>query len=239
MMKQQPFRFKMFEVAQDLCAMKVNTDGVLLGAWACSKLENSVQFVLDIGTGSGVIALMLAQVSQQAKVDAIDIDELSCMQTKINFEQSNWSERLAVFNAPIQQFSSGYKYDVIVSNPPYFVGDLQAKDHRKNNARHGVSLSYDELIYACSNLLNETGSCFIVIPAHNFMLLQNIAAQNKLFVNECMSVCAVEGKEPYILLLQLQRLEMPCRHSTLSIQHSDGNFSNEYITLTKSFYLKF
>ncbi len=238
-MKQQPFRFKMFEVAQDLCAMKVNTDGVLLGAWACSKLKNSVQFVLDIGTGSGVIALMLAQVSQQAKVDAIDIDELSCKQAKFNFEQSNWSERLAVFSTPLQQFSSSYKYDVIVSNPPYFVDDLKTKDYRKNNARHSASLSYVELINGCSNLLNETGSCFIVIPAHNFMLFQTIAAQNKLFVNECMSVSAVEGKEPYILLLHLQRLEIPCRYSTLSIQHRDGNFSNEYIALTKLFYLKF
>ncbi len=238
-MTQGPFRFKKFEVAQHLCSMKVNTDGVLLGAWACSKVNDSCHRVLDIGTGSGVIALMIAQCTQHAWVDAIDIDELSCQQADMNFANSDWRDRLKAYHTSLQLFLPEYQYDLIVSNPPYFVNDLKGEGHRKNLARHSVALIYAYLLKGCYRLLSESGSCYIVIPDSNALMFQALAQEQKLFVKEILSVCAIQDKAPYLSLFQLQKWEAPVAISALHIQCRDGQFSDEYISVTKSFYLKF
>ncbi|MBK8658237.1 MAG: methyltransferase [Bacteroidetes bacterium] len=238
-MTQVPFRFKQFDVAQHLCSMRVNTDGVLLGAWACFRVDDSCHRALDIGTGSGVIGLMLAQCTRNVRIDAIDIDELSSKQADMNFANSDWRDRLNAYHTSLQLFLPEYQYDLIVSNPPYFVDDLKSDDSRKNLARHGVALSYPDLLKGCYRLLSESGSCYIVIPDSNAMMLQAIALEQKLFVNEILSVSAIQDKAPYLSIFQLQKFEKPVVKSTLYIQSRDGQFSEEYVSLTKSFYLKF
>ena len=137
-MQTPPFRFKQFSVAHDRCAMKVNTDGVLLGAWTD---VDDARAILDIGTGTGVIALMMAQRRAAAIIDAIDIDESAFGQASENFLNSMWSDRLYTHNISLQEYFPAKKYDLIISNPPYFIDDYKTESHQKNIAKHSVSYS--------------------------------------------------------------------------------------------------
>ncbi len=249
-MSQTPFRFKQFAVAHDKCAMKVNTDGVLLGAWA--DVSNASR-ILDIGTGTGVIALMMAQRNTEALIDAIDIDEGAYHQASENFEQSPWADRLQAIHTPLQQFmfvqrpAAGAQvgtfategYDLIISNPPYFVDDFKSGKPLKDIARHGLTLNYVDLLAGIDKLLAPTGIACVVLPVFNFGLLQDVAARHKLFVNRLTEVTAVDGKPPYLALIQLQRGEKPIEKTTLCIQNVQGGFTEHYKTLTREFYLKF
>ncbi len=233
--------------------MKVTTDGVLLGAWAD---VSGAKTILDIGTGTGVIALMLAQKNSEAVINAIDIEENACQQARDNFEQSQWSRRLNAIHTSLQDlavaplsFGEGLGercYDVIISNPPYFVDDYKTENHQRNVARHSVALSYKELLKGINRLLKTTGKAFLVIPAFNFQLLETIAGEENLFVTKHAGVIAVKGKNPYLALLELERLPVPrfitvarVFKETIVIQDEEGNFTEQYKELTKEFYLKF
>ena len=235
-MKKPLFRFKQFDVAHDQCAMKVNTDGVLLGAWA---EVNDAKSILDIGTGTGVIALMLAQRNSEAIIDAIDIDKDACKQARENFKQSKWSEQLNVFHSPLQGFTPGKKYDAIISNPPYFIDDFKTGNPQKDIAKHSVALSYGQLIVGISQLLSEEGKVFLVLPSFQYSKIETIAGRENLFITKAAEVIAVEGKPPYLLLVQLERSKKQFSKERVTIQNSDGNFTDEYKLLTKEFYLKF
>lgn len=216
--------------------MKVNTDGVLLGAWTEVKDAKSI---LDIGTGTGVIALMMAQKNDKAIIDAVDIDEDAFCQAKENFEQSPWSERVKAVHSSLQEFNSDKKYDVIISNPPYFVDDLKTANHQKNLAKHSVALSYKELISGISRLLASTGKVFIVIPVFNFHLIQEQSEKESLFITRFSEVVPVKGKSSYLALLQLEREKHESMKEIIEIQDVDGKFTKRYKELTKDFYLKF
>lgn len=235
-MKSNTFRFKQFDVIQDKCAMKVNTDGVLLAAWA---QVNSAKTILDIGTGTGVLALMMAQKNPEAIIDAIDIDEDAFLQAKENFTNSKWSERLNAYHCSLQDFSPGRKYDAIISNPPYFIDDLKTDNSQKNIAKHSVALSYAELINGINFLLNKNGSGFIAIPAFNFSLLMKEAEKHQLFISNKTDVVSISGKAAYLSLIELSHKETMLKESTLTISNPDNSFTSEYIALTKDFYLKF
>ncbi len=231
-----PFRFKQFSVSQDRCAMKVNTDGVLLGAWAdVSGAKN----ILDVGTGTGVIALMMAQKNPDAMIDAIEIDKDAFAQAGENFLDSLWSERLYAHHVSLQEFDPKRRYDLIISNPPYFVDDYKTENHQKNIAKHSISLSYGELILGIDRLLSSSGDAFLVLPHFNLQLLEPLAAGKKLFITKVTEVIAVEGKAPYLVLIRLSREKRDCLKSTIVIQNEAGLFTNEYKSLTKEFYLKF
>ena len=231
-----PFRFMQFSVSQDRCAMKVNTDGVLLGAWAdVSGAKN----ILDVGTGTGVIALMMAQKNPDAMIDAIEIDKDAFAQAGENFLDSLWSERLYAHHVSLQEFDPKRRYDLIISNPPYFVDDYKTENHQKNIAKHSISLSYGELILGIDRLLSSSGDAFLVLPHFNLQLLEPLAAGKKLFITKVTEVIAVEGKAPYLVLIRLSREKRDCLKSTIVIQNEAGLFTNEYKSLTKEFYLKF
>ena len=216
--------------------MKVNTDGVLLGAWAeVSDAKN----ILDIGTGTGVIALMLAQKNQQAMIDAIDIDENAYTQAKENFEQSKWSNRLNAFHTSLQKFSTKKKYDLIISNPPYFVDDYKTDNAQKNIAKHSIALNYEELLIGINRFIAATGKAFLVVPVFNFPSIETEARNKNLFVTKLTEVIAVKGKPAYLSLLQLERNEKSFSENTITIQTADSSFTEEYKSLTKEFYLKF
>lgn len=240
------FRFKQFGVAHDKCAMKVNTDGVLLGAWAD---VNGAKRILDVGTGTGVIALMIAQRNNGGVIDAIDIDEQAFKQAGENFAQSPWASRLKVYHSALQQFNPSnispvkaepkQVYDLIVSNPPYFIDDYKSGNQQKDIARHNLALNYEELITGVNSLLAPTGSVCLVLPVFNLPELLRIAAGYNLFVCHKTIVTAVEHKAPYLVLIQLKKAEQPETQNTLCIQNAQGEFTTAYKQLTKDFYLKF
>lgn len=235
-MNHKPFQFKHFSVKQDKCAMKVNTDGVLLAAWA---QVNSAKTILDIGTGTGVLALMMAQKNPEAIIDAIDIDVDAFRQAKENFTNSNWSDRLHAHHCSLQNFSPDRKYDIIISNPPYFMDDLKTDNPQKNIAKHSVALNYAELIHGIDFLLNKNGSAFIAIPDFNYPLLMNEAEKHHLFVNNKTDVISIAGKAAYLSLIELSHKAAIVKETTLTISNPNNSFTNEYIALTKDFYLKF
>ena len=216
--------------------MKVNTDGVLLGAWAdVSGAEN----ILDIGTGTGVIALMMAQRNPTAIVDAIDIDTDAFAQAGENFLDSKWSERLCAHHVSLQSYCHERKYDLIISNPPYFVDDYKTDDHQRNIAKHSISLSYKELISGINRLLSEPGSAFLVLPAFNLPLFESLAEEGNLFITKLTEVVAVNGKPPYLVLIKSGRQKKKYSKDSIVIQNEEGIFTDEYKSLTKDFYLKF
>ena len=230
------FQFKQFTIAHDKCAMKVNTDGVLLGAW---QVVNDVNNILDIGTGSGVIALMMAQKYSHALIDAVEIDEGAYLQAKQNFSESKWATRLKVSHCALQNLISDKKYDLIISNPPYFIDDFVSSNHRKNIAKHNLLLTYDDLVASIGWLMTEEGRALLVIPAFNIEKIKAIGIVQKLFINKLTEVRAVTTKKPYVLLLELGKKQMPMIKDSIAIQNIDGTFTERYKDLTKDFYLKF
>ena len=227
------FRFKQFTVYHDLCAMKVGTDGVLLGAWADCKQAKTI---LDIGTGSGLIALMLAQRSE-ARIYAVDIDENACKQAKINFAASPFSNRLTIEKATFQQWNTPLKFDLLVSNPPYFSDSLKSPDNERNFARHNDSLFFADLIEKSFSLMNPGGKLDVIIPFAGFEAFQSLALENQLFLCRKTLVSSLPHKSPKRVLLEYSNEESSYREDLLLIEKSPKVFSDEYIAFTEDFYL--
>ncbi len=229
------FYFKKFEVKQTQCAMKVGTDAVLLGAWvACSNAK----YILDVGTGTGLLALMVAQRSD-AVIDAIDIDMQAYMHAKENFEVSQWRERLNAKQCSVQAYAeiAERRYDLIISNPPFFMNAHKSTFVERNVARHfNETLTMGELIQAVVNLLTPEGSFSLILPVKEGGLLIEVAESQGLFVNEIVRVRTKFGKAEKRLLLRFSKVRSEIKTDTLSIQNSDGKYSDEYIQLTREFY---
>ncbi len=235
--RERVFRFKQFAVVNDRTAMKVGTDGVLLGAW-CPV--DGVARVLDVGTGCGVIALMVAQRNGSARIDAIDIDHDSIEEAAINFGRSPWSERLTAIEGDFNDMacSDDSGYDLVVSNPPYFTNGVLPSGEARITARHTATLSYRQLIEGATRLLNDAGALAIITPSDAEGEIQEAAAFASLPIRRMTRVISVEGAPPKRTLWLLSRREMPYREDTLTIARRDGNFTSEYVALTGAFYLK-
>ncbi len=232
------FKFKQFIIHQDRCAMKVGTDGVLLGAWAnCEESKN----VLDIGTGTGLIALMIAQRSS-AKIDAIEIDNEASEQAFENIEKSPWAERINVLNRSFQDFSESItqKYDLIVTNPPYFQNSLFAPDQKRTDARHNSNLQLEELLVGSKKLLNQDGFLSIILPylEGNMFILK--ASEMDLYCVRQTKVLTKPNKEPKRLLLEFMKVKKPLVEQEMIIElNKRHEYSEAYKNLTKDFYLSF
>ena len=237
----KPFEFKEFTIHQHKTAMKVGTDGVLLGAW-CS-VDNFPDTILDIGAGSGVISLMIAQRSDAMTIDAVEVDENAYEQTVENFELSDWGDRLYCYNATFQEFADEITeeeetYDLIVSNPPFYTDDFETEDSARNKARFTSSLSFDELVIGVSKILSENGKFTVIIPFKEEVNFIALAKENNLFLNK---VCRVQGNETSEIkrsLLEFSFHKTEIKEENLIIEISRHNYTNEYINLTKDFYLK-
>lgn len=235
------FKFKRFDVVNERSPMKVNTDGVLLGAWACVRREDAN--VLDVGTGTGVIALMAAQrlddAGSCAFVTGIDIDEASSEEASANFAASPWAERLHAECTPLQTFCDTRKWDLIVSNPPFFDNSLQAPDSRRNISRHtGVegSLSYRDLCAFASERLAAGGRLAMVLPADQERIVLRTAASFGLFPSRITRVRTTPSKTPARMLLELTRERGEKEETCLAIQDG-GTYTSDYLALTREFYL--
>ena len=244
------FRFKQFTVWHDRCAMKVGTDGVLLGAWcpldsqasSSKSLKSSKGFkVLDIGTGSGLIALMLAQRLPQAQITAIDIDNGAVEQAKYNFSISPWADRLQCHQQALQEVEGKSIYDLIVSNPPYFQASLKNPDSQRAMARHTDTLSYDELLANSARLLKEEGRLALVLPIEAEQQIIALAQAYALYPTHITHVYPKPGKAAKRLLIAFSLL--PIANSTspiansLTLESETAPRSEEYKELTKDFYL--
>ena len=233
--RERIFRFKQFAVVNDRTAMKVGTDGVLLGAW-CPV--DGAQRVLDVGTGCGVIALMVAQRNSIAMIDAIDIDHDSIDEAAFNFCHSPWGERLNAIEGDFNELQANERYDLIVSNPPYFTNGVLPTGDSRTTARHTASLSYRQLIEGASRLMAADGILAFISPTDAEGDIVEAATFASLPVRQMTHVIPVEGAEAKRTLWLLSQRDMPYREDTLTIAHSDGTFTREYIELTQAFYLK-
>lgn len=219
----------------DRTAMKVGTDGVLLGAWC--PIEGA-QRALDVGTGCGVIALMVAQRNGEAHIEGIDIDQGAVEEATLNFAASPWSERLTAMMADFNHMTGTDRYDLIVSNPPYFTDSLLPPDAARTMARHTGSLSYRQLIEGAAQRLTDDGMLALISPTEAEGAIIEAAAFASLPVKNITRVIPVEGAAVKRILWLLSRREMPYRETTLTIAHRNGSFTSEYIALTRDFYLK-
>jgi tRNA1Val (adenine37-N6)-methyltransferase len=231
------FQFKQFKVEQRLSAMKVGTDGVLLGSWA--DISDAID-ILDIGTGTGLIALMLAQRQTKAQIDAVEIDKDAYTQAQENFLNSKWANRLRVYNTAIQEFRSDKKYDFIVSNPPYFENSFLAKGDKRNLARHNDSLKSKELLESVSKLLKPGGVFSLILPFDACKVFIEEALVNTLYVNKVCNVYPTSNSDIKRVLLEFSFIKKELFEEEITIEPIKRHeYSQEYINLTKEFYLKF
>ena len=233
------FKFKKFTVEQDKCAMKVGTDGVLLGAW--SPISENTNSILDIGAGTGLIALMLAQRSSAEQIEAIEIDENAYEQCVDNFENSTWNDRLFCFHTGLDEFLEEMQdeaYDLIVSNPPFYTEDYQSKDEKRDLARFENALPFEELIESAANLLSEFGVFTLIVPYKEEGKIIALSATFQLFPFKITRVKGTPTSEIKRSLLAFTWDEQVLEIDELIIETARHQYTQEYITLTKDFYLK-
>lgn len=232
------FKFKQFTVWHDRCAMKVGTDGVLLGAWCgIDKGER----VLDVGTGTGLIALMLAQRAADARIDAIEIDTDAAMQAIENVAQSPWGERISVINSDFLDYAkvSLNRYNRIVSNPPYFEKSLLPEDEARTRARHTDMLSYATLLASAVDILLPAGKISLIFPADLYAHVSAIAGRQGLHLHRIMWVSGRVGTPPKRVMVEwgLSPIEKAIEEY-MAVESAPLQLTPEYISLTKDFYLK-
>jgi tRNA1Val (adenine37-N6)-methyltransferase len=230
------FSFKQFTVYQDKSAFKVGTDGVLLGA--CADLTG-VKRILDIGTGTGLIALMLAQRCD-AEIVAIEPDFDSFIQCRKNVNLCMWKERIRVENVSLQDFKEELKFDLAITNPPYFSDSLKNSDTRKSASRHNDSLSNDELLQNVSGLIGETGRLQLIMPYAEGNIFIADAVGYGLFCNSILKIRPLPTSGIRRLILSFSRKRLKTTEKFLTIEHGKRHeFTEEYKDLTRDFYLKF
>lgn len=234
---EKPFQFKQFAVYHQQSTLKVGTDAILLGAWADTKKTTKI---LEIGSGCGIIALMLAQRCN-ADIDTIDIDSNSCNEARKNFGLSPWGKRIKVTNISFQDFCKNNKnqFDLIVSNPPYFSNSLKSSDIIKNLAKHNDSLGFKELVLGLSKLLLPEGKACIILPINEALKFKEEAFNQQLFCNHEVEIIPDTGKPIMRLLMQFAKTKTITKKEQLIILNENKNYTNEFIDLTREFYLAF
>lgn len=229
------FQFKQFFIEQDKCAMKVGTDGVLLGAWAKIKDGN----VLDIGSGTGLIALMIVQRNSNVVVDTIDVEENAFIQSTINIDNSKWKDRVFAHHVALQDYTPDKKYDTIISNPPFFNNTYQPKEQKRNIARQNSLLPFEQLASHVNRLLKPEGVFSVVLPKEVEHFVE-LAKKHSLYLNKKMNVFPNPKKACKRVLLEFSRKEDEVVEENLIIETDKRHvYSAEYELLTKDFYLEF
>ena len=242
------FSFKNFDVHQDKCAMKIGTDGVLLGAWC--PIDNNPFSVLDIGAGTGILSLMLAQRSNAEhtslhgelaqQIDAIEIDENAFEQCVENFESSPWSDRLFCFHAGLDEFveEPEDEYDIIISNPPFYTEDYKTESEQRDLARFADAMPFEDLVEAANLLLSENGIFAVIIPFKEEKNFIALAKGWDLFPFKITRVKGTPNTEVKRSLLAFSRIRKKTEIDELIIETARHQYTDEYIALTKDFYLK-
>ena len=234
----KPFQFKQFSVAQDRCEMKVGTDAVLLGAW--SALDHMPNTILDIGSGTGILALIMAQRSTAELIDALEIDADAYEQCVYNFETSDWGDRLFCYHASLEEFVDEIEdtYDLIISNPPFYKDNFKSKNEARNKARFEDALPFKELLTSASKLLSVTGQLNVIIPFSEEINFISLAENVDLYPIRILRVRGQEESPVKRSLISFTFQENKIEVSELTIEITRHHYTNDYINLTKDFYLK-
>jgi len=236
-MASKPFQFRQFSVADDRCAHKVGTDAVLLGTWV--RVPANDISVLDVGTGCGVIALILAQrTSDATSVHAIEISEADAMQAAENVANSPWSHRVTVFHQALQDFSPHEPYDLVVSNPPYFVNSLLPPGKQRSRARHTLDLSFESLIESGNRLLKDKGRLALILPPAEAGTFNGLATRYGMRCLRRTLFHSKHGRPAERVLMEWAKTGVPEPDTHLVLCGADGNWSAEYRALTRDFYLR-
>ncbi len=236
-MESQPFVFKQFTVHQNGCAMKVGTDGVLLGAWARLPAAGRV---LDVGAGTGLLAMMVAQRCG-AMIDAIEIDDDAYRQAFVNCANTAWKSRIDVLKIPFGDYvqECGKKYDVVISNPPYFCNSLQPVSESRSKARHTATLTFEGLAEGAAALLKRRGTLTTILPLPESDAFIRIAASRKLYPMRKTRVITRPEKPAKRMLMEFGFGRRNCTEDALVIENEDHTFTPAYKELTRDFYLRF
>jgi len=228
------FKFKQFEVLQAQSGMKIGTDGVLLGAWV--DLGNA-KHILDIGTGTGLIALMCAQRHKTALITAVEIEEKAAVEAEYNFAKSPWADRLKIVKTDFKQFISNNKFDIIISNPPFFDENVLSSKHQRNLARNAKNLPLQTLLAKAKEMLSVDGRINLVLPVAKLEILEKKLKNIQLHLQK---ICFVKGRQDVPakrILVQIGQKNIPIEQSELIIEIDRHVYTEKYKALTENFYL--
>lgn len=229
------FQYQQFIVYHDKCAMKVGTDGSMLGAWTNTE---HAEFALDIGTGSGLLSLMIAQKNPSLLVDAIDVDKDAIIQANENFSRSPFFDRIKCMQTSLQEYSTNKKYDLIISNPPFFLETLKSPDRQRAIARHADSLSLEDLLYYSSILLADRG-CLSFIYPHNYKeSLSRLANKYGFHITRITNVYPTPQSQAKRILMELSKEEKVLEENNLIIEVERHVYSDQFKNLVKDFYIR-
>jgi tRNA1Val (adenine37-N6)-methyltransferase len=220
--------------------MKVCTDACLFGAWISEEVKSKnskVKSVLDIGTGTGLLSLMFAQKNIQTIIDAVEIDEAAAQQARENFEASPWKERLQIYSTSIKLFISEKKYDLIISNPPFFENDLKSNNAKRNLALHSDELSLEELLVAITKFLKEDGSFAVLLPYHRTEQFINLATHCSFHLIEKVLIKQTPKHHYFRSILLFSKESTHTKESEIIIQNDEGKYTEEFVQLLKDYYL--
>jgi tRNA1Val (adenine37-N6)-methyltransferase len=231
------FQFRQFTIQQNRCAMKVCTDSCIFGAWTAARLNASAT-ILDVGAGTGLLSLMLAQESA-AKIDAIELDPESAQQAAENIAASPWPHRIHLVHLDVRQFAPGHDYDFIISNPPFFEGDLLSPSSGKNKSKHAETLNLEEIISIVQRLLHARGAFSILVPFHRTDYIEKLAVAKGFHLREKMLIRQTPAHMPFrSLLLFSQEESTSIGEQELTIRDGRGNETPELLDLMKSYYIR-
>jgi tRNA1Val (adenine37-N6)-methyltransferase len=233
------FRLKQFSISDDQCTMPIGSDVILLG---CAVDAETAGRVLDIGTGSGVLVIMIAQKSG-AQIDGIDIHEPSIQQALENVRNCPWHDRIRVYHSSLQEFKLAHpgEYDLIVSNPPFYTNSLKGLDKKKNLARHADTLTYEELIVASDYMLKSGGRFSLILPYHISKRFKELALLNGLYCNKNLLIRPKADKDVNRIIMEFgtTRKHLATISTELVIRHEDDTYTREYMEFTREYYLNF
>lgn len=237
-MPSDSFSFKKFSIQQESSAMRLTMDACILGAFAHSSNPSSI---CDIGCGTGILSLMMAQKYNGATIDAIEIDTPSSQQAGINVKNSPWAERIKVFNLDIHLFQKKYpkKYDLIICNPPYYKNQLPTLNSRINLARHGTQLTVEQLFSLSKKLLRNSGILYFILPIRYFEEIDKLAISHGLYINDLLLIRNTKVTEAKRFIAGVSLNCKNITQSTLNIKTSQGEYTEQFKSLLKDFYRAF
>ena len=236
------FQFKQFTIHQDRCAMKVTTDACLFGAWIVNEVKSEkskVKNVLDIGTGTGLLSLMLAQKNPEMKIDAIEIDNDAAEQAKTNIESSPWKEQINIIQADVKGFSFEKEFDLIISNPPFYENEIRSATDSKNVAHHSENLTLKELLVIIKENLTKRSSFFLLLPYKRNEEIKKLFKDQQLHITKMILVRQSVKHDYFRVFIKgnLNAEEKETGFDELSIWNDKQQYTNEFVNLLKDYYL--
>lgn len=235
------FKFKQFTIQQDRCAMKVTTDACLFGAWTASAIKNekiNIKNGIDIGAGTALLSLMIAQQNKDIFIQSVELDKEAAVQAKENVDLSSFTKQVEVIQADTRSFQPGIMYDCIISNPPFYENELRSADEAKNKAHHSSDLSSDELFSFITTHLNKDGIFFLLLPFKRNDELTSLIEKHGLFLREKVLVRPTDQHNWFRIMIRGSKKEtINIKEETITIQKNEKEYTAEFVSLLKDYYL--